>query len=102
MSCEEMRMIDPLKEETLNLGRACRRLPSLRRDRPVAPSTLWRWATNGVRGIRLETVQIGATTCTSVEALRRFFAALNNQTNQVPTSNDRHERAEKQLAERGI
>jgi hypothetical protein len=95
-------MIDPLKEETLNFSRASRRVPSLRKDRPVAPSTLWRWAKIGVRGIRLETVKIGGTTCTSLEALRRFFAALNNQPNRLSTSNDRHERAEKQLAERGI
>ena len=31
---------------------------------------------NGVRGIRLESIVVGATRCTSVAALQRFFDAL--------------------------
>jgi hypothetical protein len=40
-------------------------------------STLYRWSTVGCRGVVLETVQIGATRCTSVEALQRFFEGLS-------------------------
>jgi hypothetical protein len=67
--------IDPLSETTLPLAEAARRLPRLRSGRPVHPSTLWRWACHGLRGVRLETVRVGGTACTSLEALRRFFAA---------------------------
>jgi hypothetical protein len=69
--------IDPLIEQTIALAEAARRLPRLRAGRPVAPATLWRWASHGLRGVRLETVRVGGTCCTSVEALQRFFAALN-------------------------
>jgi hypothetical protein len=72
-------MIDPLSETTLTLSAAARRLPRLRSNRPVHPSTLWRWATCGIRGIRLETTRLGGTTVTSTEALRRFFARLNGE-----------------------
>lgn len=70
-------MIDPLTEETMPLGQAAKRVPRLRVGRNVHPSTLWRWATAGVKGVKLETVKVGATTCTSIEALGRFFAAVN-------------------------
>lgn len=40
------------------------------------PTTVGRWATRGVRGIRLETVRIGGRLYTSAEAVQRFVAAL--------------------------
>ncbi len=51
-------------------------LPPRRRGRKVHVSTLHRWASVGCRGVVLETVQVGGTRCTSVEALGRFFEAL--------------------------
>jgi hypothetical protein len=39
-------------------------------------ATIYRWMMNGVRGIRLESIVVGATRCTSVEAMQRFFDAL--------------------------
>jgi hypothetical protein len=71
--------IDPLAEEILSFAAAARRIPRIRNNRPVSPSTIWRWATDGVRNVRLETTQIGGTRCTSMEALRRFFARLNGE-----------------------
>ena len=65
--------IDPLSEPTLSLTQAARRLPRLRAGRPVHPSTVWRWALTGLRGIRLETVLVGGVRVTSEAALRRFF-----------------------------
>ena len=60
-----------------------------RAGRPVSPATLWRWSSHGLRGVRLETVRVGGTTCTSTEALSRFFAALSGEsppeTAPVPT-----------------
>lgn len=39
-------------------------------------ATLHRWATDGLKGVRLEVIRIGGTTCTSKSALQRFFNAL--------------------------
>lgn len=74
--------IDIETEEIRTLAQAARSLPKLRKNRPVAPSTLWRWAQRGIKGHRLETTKIGGTTVTSKEALQRFFDAVNgNGTN---------------------
>ena len=40
-------------------------------------ATLYRWADRGLRGIRLETLQVGGTLCTSLEALQRFCQRLS-------------------------
>jgi hypothetical protein len=71
--------INTLTETVVPFAEAARRLPRLRGDRPVNPATLWRWATSGLRGIRLETCRVGGTRCTSLEALARFFAALEGR-----------------------
>jgi hypothetical protein len=71
-------LIDPLKEQVISLSQAARQLPKLRNDRPFSNTTIWRWSKGGVNGIRLETIRIGGRTCTSIEALGRFFAALNH------------------------
>jgi hypothetical protein len=41
--------IDALTETLRSFAEAARRLPALRRSKPVNPSTLWRWTTRGVR-----------------------------------------------------
>src|SRR5262245_53252899 len=76
--------IDPTTETLRPFAEAARRLPRLRSGRPVSPATLWRWASRGVRArdgqpVRLETIKIGGTTCTSLEALARFFARLSGE-----------------------
>jgi hypothetical protein len=68
-------LIDHTTEEVLTLANAAKRLPHRRRGK-VHLSTLYRWVTEGLCGVRLETIQIGGTCCTSVEALQRFFEAL--------------------------
>jgi hypothetical protein len=96
--------IDPISEQLLSLSQAAKRLPHLRKDRPIAPSTLWRWASAGLRGVKLETVKVGGATCTSVEALSRFLAALNNQPPPIPTKCrvDHDEAVERELTKRGM
>lgn len=42
----------------------------------VAQSTLYRWAGNGCKGVRLETRMLGGVRFTSTEALERFFDAV--------------------------
>lgn len=71
-------MVDPLSEQLISLTEAASLLPRRRRGRKASPSTCYRWSQTGVRGVVLETVQVGGTRCTSREALARFFAALSN------------------------
>ena len=62
-----------LAEETIiPLLEAPQYLPR-RRGKKVHISTLFRWAKKGTAGKRLETVKIGGTRCTSLEALQRFI-----------------------------
>jgi hypothetical protein len=73
--------IDPSTEMLRSFAEAARRLPALRGGKPVNPSSVWRWTTRGVRDrngvpVRLEAIKVGGTTCTSDEALARFFRAL--------------------------
>jgi hypothetical protein len=95
--------IDPWTEDLLSLSQAARRLPRLRAGRPVSPSTIWRWAAHGIRGIKLETIPVGGRTCTSAQALRRFFKALAGQPEMaLPKPDDKDDEAvERELAARG-
>jgi hypothetical protein len=70
-------------------------------------STVWRWAMNGSRGVRLETVRIAATLCTTNEAIERFIERLSNPAlpTDAPTpsqANRDHRRAEAELENAGI
>jgi hypothetical protein len=83
--------IDPLTEKLRSFAEAAQRLPSLRGGKPVNPSTVWRWTTRGIRArdgmlVRLESIKVGGTCCTSDEALLRFFRALSAGEPQSPTS----------------
>jgi hypothetical protein len=60
----------------MSLAVAAAELPRRRRGRKTHVATLYRWAKTGCRGVVLETIQIGATKCTSREALERFFEKL--------------------------
>jgi uncharacterized protein DUF1580 len=73
----EETMIDILNESVLPLRDAADLIPRLRRGKRVHFSTLWRWATGGSRGVKLETVRVGSTLCTSREAVARFVEALS-------------------------
>jgi hypothetical protein len=70
-------VIDTLTEAILPLAQAADELPRRRRGRKTNVSTLYRWSQAGCRGVRLETIQIGGTRCTSREALQRFFERLS-------------------------
>ena len=69
-------MISLTTETLVSFAEACERLPRRRAGRRPHPNTLYRWASHGIRGIRLETLRVGGTLCTSLEALQRFFEAL--------------------------
>jgi hypothetical protein len=60
-------------------------LPERRRRKKIHSSCFYRWSTTGLRGVVLETLQVGGTRCTSREALQRFFERLSelNKTKAV-------------------
>ena len=61
-------MIDSTCETLVTLAQAADHIPRRRRGRKVHVSTLYRWATSGCKGVRLETLQVGGCCCTSREA----------------------------------
>jgi len=60
-----------LSDKPISLAKAARLLP----NRPN-PSTLWRWRTKGVRGVKLETKLIGGRRFVYPAALNRFIEAV--------------------------
>lgn len=91
--------INIVDEEILSLAQATKMLPG----RPHL-SSIFRWMSRGVRGVRLESVLVGGRRYTSREALERFSAATTAAANRepapirTPTQRQRAiERAEKEL-----
>jgi hypothetical protein len=69
-----------IRDGGLGLPQIARRFPPYRQGRPVNPSTVWRWITEGVRlpdgtRVRLEAARVGGRWLTSAPALARFMAA---------------------------
>ena len=104
--------IDIQTEQVITPAKAAQLCPERRSGVRPNVATLWRWMQHGVRGIKLESLMCGATRCTSVEALQRFFdrlteAADAEQTAPVippPVSKSRSkaiEAAERRLARAG-
>ncbi len=77
--------IDLTTEQVLSLRRACDFLPARRAGKRPNVATLYRWAQRGCRGVRLETIRVGGTLCTSLEALQRFCEALTSTSNVAPS-----------------
>lgn len=98
-------MIDFTRENLLTLQNAAasKLLPKRRGDSRPHVTTLYRWAQRGIRGVRLETLKVGGTLCTSTEALQRFFNQLSD--GSLAATEDRGadvQRAERACAEAGI
>lgn len=107
--------IDIRSEEIFSLT-AATKLPCFRNRRGgkrINISTLWRYATTGCRGVKLETIMAGGSRATSLEAIERFFEQLTLQADgrhiappQSPrmTAERRKQiqEAEKRLAKAGI
>jgi hypothetical protein len=70
-------MIDSTTETLISLADAAKSVPRRRRGRKTHLSTLYRWATVGVRGVVLETLQCGGSRITSKQALQRFYERLS-------------------------
>jgi hypothetical protein len=65
------------QEMIVTLSRAGQYIPVLRGRKRPHSATLYRWAQRGLRGVRLETIRIGGTLCTSAEAIQRFCDRLS-------------------------
>ena len=64
-------MIDTTSEDLISFSDATQLIPG----HPHL-SQVYRWATRGLRGVKLEFVRCGGRRYTSREALARFYAAL--------------------------
>lgn len=64
-------------EEFIPLSEVPELLPFRRRGKRVHISTVWRWASKGVRGQKLKTWRVGGTTCTTDEAILEFISATS-------------------------
>ena len=74
--------IDAFQEQIMTFAQAAKILPRKRAGKKTHVCTVYRWASRGIRGVALETIRVGGTTCTSREALQRFFDALTGPKKQ--------------------
>lgn len=101
-------MIDLQTETVVNLTEAAGMLPARRAGKKPNVATLYRWTVAGCRGIRLESISVGATRCTSIEALQRFFDRLTAQSSPAappaiePTRLPKHRRQQIEQAQREL
>jgi hypothetical protein len=105
--------IDITTETVIAPSRATHLCPERRRGVRPNVATIYRWMMQGVRGVKLESIVVGATRCTSIEALQRFFDALtvaadaehSGAVTPPPLNKSRQkeiEAAERRLARAGI
>jgi len=69
--------------ELLPLAELAQRLPAVRGRKPPHYTTLYRWATKGLKsrsgmGVRLETQFMGGTLCATVDDVNRFCDSLDD------------------------
>ena len=93
-------MIDTTTEHIVSLTEAAQSVP----PRGVHASTCYRWVYRGIRGVRLESIFIGGSRMTSLEALARFFDATTATANgqPAPTSTPRQREKAIDAAEREL
>ena len=75
-------MIDISTETVIPLREAPRHLPARPNGKRVHISACYRWISRGVRGVHLESIKIGGSTYTSIEALQRFADRLSGAGDQ--------------------
>ena len=64
------------QEQLIAFRELARALPRRRKGRPLHVSTVHRWRSRGLNGVRLEAVRVGGQWNTSWEAFRRFCDRL--------------------------
>lgn len=95
-------MINIQDEEVVSLTDATKHLPKRRAGKRPHVATLYRWAQQGVRGVKLETIQVGGTLCTSLEALQRFCERCTDPSSRPPPSTPKSREREIKKAEREL
>jgi hypothetical protein len=78
MPADHLSLRETAVESLLTMAQGAALLPRRRAGKKPHTSTLYRWASTGLRGIRLEAVQVDGTMCTSRDALARFVALLSS------------------------
>lgn len=104
-------MIDISSEKLLTPAEIVQHIPRRRAGKKCNIATIYRWMTDGVRGVKLEHLCVGGTRCTSLEALQRFFDLLTARAERQPTEQPQRltksrrkqiEAAERRLAKAGV
>ncbi len=84
-----MTTADLLTEDVISLAAAGKLFPGSRGADRVNPSTVFRWATKGVRTaagvVKLESFRAGSRVFTTKQAVERFVAALSAPTEPIAT-----------------
>ncbi|HEX8520915.1 MAG TPA: DUF1580 domain-containing protein [Tepidisphaeraceae bacterium] len=70
--------IDLAHEELVPFRDVPNLLPRLRRGRKPHVGSIYRWSDRGLKGVKLEYLQVAGMRCTSVQALQRFFERLTH------------------------
>ena len=74
-----------LSETAISIPEVVDHLPR-RRGKKMHPSSAWRWALKGRRGIKLESILVGGVRMTSVEAIGRFVERLSQSSESESAS----------------
>ena len=77
-------MFDIATETPITFSQAAALQACRRQGKRVSTVTVWRWATRGVNGIILDTLQTPSGRITSKQALQRFFEAFDRVTTRPP------------------
>lgn len=83
-------------------------LTALAKQEGVSASTVWRWTTRGIRGVRLESLTVGGRRYTSLQAFARFVLATQisgdgvSSASRCPGAEQMHAQAEAFLLAEGI
>ena len=88
-------MIDASTETLIQFQQAGRRIPG-----NPSVCALHRWRLNGVRGAKLETLLVGGTRFTSVEAIARFITEQNRDEPPTPELTAKQRRTQAESANR--
>lgn len=97
-------MICPSSDTLISLNQVPSHLENLTGKRPHLAS-IYRWLKTGIAGVRLESLIIGGTRVTSIEALERFFQASTEAKDKQlskPLANVRRNTIEAQAKKFGI
>lgn len=77
-----------MQDDLMSLGKASRCAELCVDGRGVHPATIARWATRGVRGVRLQTTRLGGRRLVTIAAIRDFLDQLNGTNSTLPSPGD--------------